>query len=159
MMIFQYSQCISFTVIVYPNSVTTRIWIMSANINGRVFILWRRAHDSPRIYTKTCWILVIILIYIEMIYRSSGHIHRQTRILKCIEIQWSYRWSQPAVAAILPSGRIEAPAMPGRSNVISFLITQVPYSEAKKHEMCKWIGKGITDERHAHRSFLRKKKG
>jgi hypothetical protein len=35
-------------------------------------------------------------------------------------------WSQPAVAAILSSGRIEVPEMPGRSNVISLLTTHVP---------------------------------
>lgn len=36
-------------------------------------------------------------------------------------------WSQPAVAAIFPSGRMEVPDMPGRSRLISFLTKQVPY--------------------------------
>lgn len=41
-------------------------------------------------------------------------------------------WSQPAVAAIFPSDRIEVPEMPGRSNLISLLTTHVPLSQ--KHE-------------------------
>ena len=36
-------------------------------------------------------------------------------------------WSQPAVAAILPSDRTEVPDMPGRSKLISFLTTHEPY--------------------------------
>lgn len=36
-------------------------------------------------------------------------------------------WSQPAVAAILESGRIAVLDMPGLSRLISFLTTQEPY--------------------------------
>lgn len=38
-------------------------------------------------------------------------------------------WSQPAVAAILLSTRIEVPAMPGLSKLISFLTKQEPYTK------------------------------
>lgn len=41
------------------------------------------------------------------------------------------RWSQPAVAAILLSGRIAVPAIPGRSSSISFLTLQTPCKKKK----------------------------
>lgn len=43
-----------------------------------------------------------------------------------IYVNATYRWSQPAVAAIFPSDRIEVPAIPGRSKLISFLTTHEP---------------------------------
>jgi len=46
-------------------------------------------------------------------------------------------WSQPAVAAIFPSGRIEMPDMPGRSKLISFFTIHVPYSQ---HDIYKKYG-------------------
>ena len=55
-------------------------------------------------------------------YSSKGE-KKKLRLKKVV----SNLWSQPAVAAILSSGRIEVPAIPGRSKQSSFLATQDPY--------------------------------
>ena len=46
--------------------------------------------------------------------------------MNMVQFNFPNLWSQPAVAAIFPSGLIEAPDMPGRSKLISFLTMQVP---------------------------------